>query len=73
MQIYRDVDRPATYRQGYVIALSLLCIALIVTFLLRFSLIKENHRRDHLLSDEYNRETVVVEAYDWVRIEALVI
>ncbi len=40
------------------------------TLLLRYSLIEENRRRDHLLTDEYNREAGIVEPCDWVRIES---
>ncbi|CAF1193017.1 unnamed protein product [Rotaria sordida] len=54
-QIYGEIDKP-TYRQGYVIVSILLGCTLIVTCILRFCLAKENHRRDHLSNEDYDRE-----------------
>ncbi|CAF4158110.1 unnamed protein product [Rotaria magnacalcarata] len=62
--LYREVGKPTTYRVGHSIAVDLLCIALSFTFILRFSLIKENNRQDHLIDDGYKRKATVVEACD---------
>ena len=64
-QIYHDDDKPI-YRRGQLICSALLIVSLIVTFILRYSLKLENQRRDHLSTDQHDREAAIKEPCDWV-------
>ncbi|CAF3778538.1 unnamed protein product [Rotaria sp. Silwood1] len=64
-QIYGEVNKP-TYRQGHLICSGAIIIALVTTFILRYCLKRENDRRSHLSSSDYEREAAVKEPCDWV-------
>jgi hypothetical protein len=51
------------------IASCFLAGAIIFTFILRFCLAKENHRRKYLSKSQYDREAMIEEPCDWVKIE----
>ncbi|CAM2727776.1 unnamed protein product [Rotaria socialis] len=61
--VYPEVDKP-TYRRGHSICAGVIAVALLNTFILRRSLMKENQRRQFLSIDEYDREEAVEEPCD---------
>ncbi|CAF2127934.1 unnamed protein product [Rotaria magnacalcarata] len=61
--IYREDDKP-TYRRGHSICAGVIAVALLSTFILHRSLMKENQRRQILSLDEYNREETIEEPCD---------
>jgi hypothetical protein len=46
--------------------MGLVAISLVLTIILRISLMLENVRRDHLSPEEYDREAAIKEPCDWV-------
>ena len=63
--MYRDADQP-TYRRGHLICIGLLIIGVIITFILRYTLIRENRRRDNISIDKHDYEAAVEEPCDRV-------
>ncbi|CAF1946772.1 unnamed protein product [Rotaria magnacalcarata] len=61
--IYPEVDKPI-YRKGHLICAGATAVALLSTFILRRSMMKENQRRQFLSVDEYRREDAVEEPCD---------
>ncbi len=63
--MYRMEDK-STYKHAHIITSGFLIGALILTFILRFCLVMENRRREHLSSDGREREAKLKEPCDWV-------
>ncbi|CAF4419876.1 unnamed protein product [Rotaria socialis] len=61
--VYPEVDKPI-YRKGHSICAGVTAVALLSTFILRRSMMKENQRRQFLSVDEYRREVAVEEPCD---------
>lgn len=61
-----SADGKPVAQQDYVIASVFLAGALLMTLILRGSLMMENRRRDCLSDGDYNREASVKEPCDWV-------
>ncbi|CAF3681178.1 unnamed protein product [Rotaria socialis] len=69
-QFYRDANTSIMQR-GHIISGGAVSVALIVTYIQRACLKKENNRRNHLSLVEHKREESVEEPCDWVIINCL--
>jgi hypothetical protein len=59
------LDESTNQRNNF-ICIGVVAISLVLTILLRISLVLENDRRDHLSPEEYDREAAIKEPCDWV-------
>jgi hypothetical protein len=56
----------STNQRNNFICIGVVAISLVLTIILRISLMLENDRRDHLSPKEYDREAAIKEPCDWV-------
>lgn len=62
-QMYRADDAPA-YVKGNAAALGFMCAVVIISILFKYSLDRENNRRDNLTEEEFNKEAAGDELCD---------
>jgi hypothetical protein len=63
--VYSSADKQI-YQRANLICVGTLALSLIGTFILRFCLILENHRRDNLSLEQHDREAAIKEPCDRV-------